>query len=96
MVKVVCHSGEYAYILSQSTVMLEDFGEVQVYGISIIGKDSKSAVEDISDDFDSVYGLFSLIVEGELCPEHLECVVEDFLSNNLNIVPFKSAKQHTA
>ena len=95
MVKVVCQSGEYAYILSQSTVISEDFDSVQMYGISIIGKDSKSAVEDISDDFDSVYSLFDLIVNGELCPEHLENVVEDFLSDNLHIIPFR-VQQHTA
>lgn len=95
MVKIVCQSGEYAYILSQSTVISEDFGKVQMYGISIIGKDSKSAVEDISDDFNAVYGLFDLIVNGELCPEHLENVVEDFLSDNLHIIPFR-VQQHTA
>lgn len=95
MIRIVCQSGEYAYILSQSTVMSEDFGKVQVYGISIIGKDSKSAVEDISDDFNAVYGLFDLIANGELCPEHLENVVEDFLTDSLNIIPFRTAK-HTA
>ena len=95
MVKIVCQSGEYTYILSQSTVVLEDASKVEMYGISIIGDDSRTKVADISDDFDLVYGLFDLIVKGELCPEHLENVVEDFLSDNLHIIPFR-VQQHTA
>ena len=41
----------------------------------------KTEVTDISDDFNFVRSLFDLMVEGELCPEHLENVVEDFLSD---------------
>ena len=44
-------------------------------------KFQKAEVTDISDDFNFVRSLFDLMVEGELCPEHLENVVEDFLSD---------------
>ena len=54
---------------------------VTVYGISISNKFQKAEVTDISDDFNFVRSLFDLMVEGELCPEHLENVVEDFLSD---------------
>ena len=55
--------------------------KLRYYGISISNKFQKAEVTDISDDFNFVRSLFDSMVEGELCPEHLENVVEDFLSD---------------
>ena len=81
MVRIVRTSESYIYTLSESTVISEDFGKVTVYGIFISDKFQKAEVTDISDDFNFVRSLFDSMVEGELCPEHLENVVEDFLSD---------------
>ena len=81
MVRIVRKSESYIYTLSESTVISEDFGKVTVYGIFISDKFQKAEVTDISDDFNFVRSLFDSMVEGELCPEHLENVVEDFLSD---------------
>ena len=75
MVRIVRKSESYIYTLSEFTV------KVTVYGISISDKFQKAEVTDISDDFNFVRSLFDLMVEGELYPEHLENVVEDFLSD---------------
>lgn len=96
MVRMVCKNGDYAYILSQSTIISADSGKVDVYGISIVGAEEKAEVTDVSNDFNFVLNLFDLIVEGGLYPVHLYDVVEDFLSDSLHILPFKTISQHTA
>jgi len=80
MVNITLKKGEHIYQLLESVISSEDFGMTKVYGISIIGKDKKAEITDISDNFNFVNSLFELIAEEELYPEHLNDVVEDFLS----------------
>lgn len=95
MVRSFCKSGEYTYVLSQSTIVSEDFGAAAVYGISIIGKRQTIHIEDVSDDFRSVRHLFNLIVADQLYPEHLHDVVEDFLSGVYpKVIPLKAGCEH--
>lgn len=70
----------YVYTLFDTTRESEDFAVTKVYGITITEGNNGVTVEDISDDYDFVLKLFDMIVEGELCPEHLRDVVEDYLS----------------
>ncbi len=81
MVKIIRKGESHIYTMLESTVISEDFDTVTVYGISIADESQKAEVTDISDNFNFVYGLFDLIVEEELYPEHLQNVVEDFLSD---------------
>ena len=80
MIRITCSNGNHTYLLSSSTVRSEDNGAVTVYGIEVIGSEGRAAVEDISDNFDTVRKLFDMIVEEELYPIHLADVVEDCLS----------------
>ena len=82
MINTVLKKGEHIYQLSESVVNSEDSGMIKVYGISIIGKDQKAEITDISDNFHFVSSLFELIADEELYPEHLYDVVEDFLSDH--------------
>lgn len=94
MVRLVHKNEDYIYTLSESTIHSEDFGAVKVYGISIMGENQKAEVTDISDNFRFVSNLFELIVEEELYPEHLQDVVEDFLSDCWpKIIPFKKTPE---
>ena len=89
MVKIVCKKGDNIYTLSVSTAIIEEVGNVKVYGIRIMGKYRTAEVNDISADYHYVGRLFDLIVEEELYPEHLLDVVEDYLSGVFpKIIPF--------
>ncbi len=80
MVKSVYVKGKYVYALTVSTIHFQDFGLVDIYGISIIGQGKTVSIKDISSDYNAVHYLYNLIVEEELHPEHLCDVVEDFLA----------------
>ena len=91
MIRIVCKKGKNIYALSVSTVIIEDYGATEVYGIQIMGEDRKSEIQDISENYDYVKSLYDLIVEEELCPEHLHDVVEDYLSGCFSkIIPLRS------
>lgn len=91
MVIVSNIQGNFAYTLTSSAVRLENGSDTTVYGISIVSlKDNQhhADIEDISDDFLYVYGLFGMIVAEELYPEHLISVVEDYLSDkDSSVIP---------
>lgn len=76
----ICIVEKYIYTLFDATIELEDYTVATVYGITISEENNSATVDDISNDFNFVLELFDMIVEGELCPEHLEDVVEDYLS----------------
>lgn len=76
----ICTTGNYIYALFNTIIELENYAITEVYGITISEGNNVVTVEDISDDYDFVLKLFDMIVEGELCPEHLKDVVEDYLS----------------
>ena len=80
MVISLCKKGEYIYKLFESQGIAEGGEICNFYGISIIGNDEQAVVENISENYDSVRYLFSLIVEEELYPVHLYDVVDDYLS----------------
>ena len=82
MVVISCKKGKFTYVLAKNKINSEDFGTAVVYGISIIDKKKVTAVED-------------LIVEEELCPEHLYDIVEDLLSETLlSIMSLKAEDEH--
>lgn len=96
MVKIVCKKGDNIYTLSVSTAIIEEVGNVKVYGIRIMGKYRTAEVNDISVDYHYVRRLFDLIVEEELYPEHLLDVVEDYLSGAFpQIIPFGLAMEQS-
>ena len=96
MVKIVCKKGDNIYTLSVSTAIIEEVGNVKVYGIRIMGKYRTAEVNDISADYHYVRRLFDLIVEEELYPEHLLDVVEDYLSGAFpQIIPFGLAMEQS-
>ena len=80
MVKSVYIKGKNIYTLTFSTIHCQDFGLVDVYGITISRSGKTVSIKDISSDYQSVHHLYKMIVEEELYPEHLYNVVEDFLS----------------
>lgn len=80
MVRSVCVKGKHIYALTVSTIHFQDFGLVDIYGISIIGQGKTVSIKDISSDYNAIHYLYNLIVSEELYPEHLYDVVEDFLS----------------
>lgn len=76
----ICTTGNYIYALFNTIIELENYAITEVYGITISEGNNVVTVEDISDDYDFALKLFDMIVEGELYPEHLKDVVEDYLS----------------
>lgn len=93
MIRLICVKGKYIYGLSETKITTEEFGKVVTYGIIITGENNSACVKDISNSFNFVYNLFELIVEEELYPEHLQDVVEDYLSSSSNIIPFIIGQQ---
>lgn len=95
MVITLCKKGKYTYVLSKTEIKSEDFGIAAVYGISIIGKTENAVLEDISENFSFVQHLFELVVDGELYPEHLYDVVEDYLhESNPKTISFTKEREH--
>lgn len=73
-------TGNYTYIMTESTAFITGSGNVNVYGIIIEGEGETANIEDISSDKKLVQSFFELISEEELYPVHLNDVTEDFLS----------------
>ena len=96
MVISICKKGNYTYVLSKTAIMSEKPETVIVYGISIIGKEQRASIDDISDNYSFVKCLFDLLVDEELYPEHLYDVVDDYLSDGFSvIIPFKRRYENT-
>ncbi len=78
----------YICEITKSEIVVEEVGEVTVYGIRLYNKIPEKAlltneactIEDISPDFDSVCLLKQMIDELGIEPVHLRDIVEDFLS----------------
>lgn len=67
----------YTYVLFEEVI---EASETKVYGIRITDGQSSVEAKDISNDYNTVLKLFNLITDGELFPEHLSDVVEDYVS----------------
>ncbi len=80
---------ELTYTLTSSEREIEDNGAVTVYGIGISDNVEEHDEEDISDDGTAVTELFHQMVDGQVYPEHLQDIVEDFVSEYT--VPVKDA-----
>ena len=90
MTRTYRKSGEYFYVVSDTTIPMGSSGSRTMYGISIIGEHERASVKAISDDFCFVCELYNLIADEELYPEHLRDVVEDYLdSYNSKIISFR-------
>lgn len=96
MVKSVNVKGKNVYALTMLTIHCQDFGLVDVYGITIIGADKTESIKDISSDYKSVYHLYKMIVEEELYTDHLYDVVEDFISGAFSkVIPLDLRHQNS-
>ena len=96
MVKSVYVKDKNVYALTMSTIHCQDFGLVDVYGITISRSGKTVSINDISSDYQSVYHLYKMIVEEELYTEHLYDVVEDFISGAFSkVIPFDLRHQNS-
>lgn len=81
-------SSTYVCKIVESTVFIEEMGNVIVYGINMYNSNKELAeldgehccIEDISEDFEKVERLRKLLVEYDVYPVHLKDIVEDFLA----------------
>ena len=94
MLKLISVKGNYIYGLSEIRVHSEEYGSTRMYGIMIKGENRLACIKDISNSFGYVHDLFEMIVDEELCPEHLGDVVEDFLSYRCaKIIPIQKVRE---
>ena len=72
MVKIVCKKGDNIYTLTVSTAIIEEVGNVKVYGIRIMGKYRTAEVNDISADYHYVGRLFDSGAFPKIIPFSME------------------------
>lgn len=76
---------EYIYEVTEKQCFLEEKGMRKLYGIRIYHKEKlkfkeESEVDEISDDFEEVRKLCSVLQENDVYPIHLAEIIEDYLS----------------
>ena len=73
----------YRYLPVEQTIVSDELGTCfTTYGIRVLSHDEELfLISDISTDFEKVRRLTELFTKYDLCPEHLNDLIEDFLAD---------------